>query len=52
MMRCVEVKSLLLLSKTLIPHLNASGKEEMEPFLTYYGTTRCPMAPAMLFAEY
>ena len=48
----VEVQSLLLLSKSLMPHLNASGKEEMEPFLTSYGTTRCPMAPAMLFAEY
>ena len=52
MMRCVEVQSLLLLSKSLMPHLNASGKEEMEPFLASYGTTRCPMAPAILFAEY
>ena len=52
MMRCVEVQSMLLLSKSLMPHLNASGKEEMEPFLTSYGTTRFPMAPAMLFAEY
>ena len=33
------------------PECEWEGRE-MEPFLTSYGTTRCPLAPAMLFAEY
>ena len=33
------------------PECEWKGKE-MEPFLISYGTTRCPMTPAMLLAEY